>query len=267
MMIRSLMAATAAGHHGLDLSAPSSRSFVARRTMVFKPKASQPIYKCTWKGCGVIYTSCSEITAHVRNAHLGPRKPEEDSDEEDFFFTEIEDESDSGSGHQHNSSNQQQQQHHNHHQNNHHGTGSARHPPSPPTLSHRDMARPPHEDPEYQRQIVGNYRQGLLSMSKNCAQISGGASVAAAAAYHTQSSSSSSIISSSSSSSSQSLNGGFVAPGTSPGAAAGANRSPLSPNRRTRGENKKCRKVYGMDHKEQWCTQCKWKKACSRFGD
>jgi hypothetical protein len=43
--------------------------------------------------------------------------------------------------------------------------------------------------------------------------------------------------------------------------------SPLSPNRRTRGENKKCRKVYGMDNKEQWCTQCKWKKACSRFGD
>lgn len=31
-------------------------------------------------------------------------------------------------------------------------------PPSPPTLSHRDMARPPHEDPEYQRQLVGNIR-------------------------------------------------------------------------------------------------------------
>lgn len=44
-------------------------------------------------------------------------------------------------------------------------------------------------------------------------------------------------------------------------------RSPQSPNRRTRGDNKKCRKVYGMDHKDQWCTQCKWKKACSRFGD
>ncbi|XP_026481633.1 uncharacterized protein LOC113388472 [Ctenocephalides felis] len=35
-------------------------------------------------------------------------------------------------------------------------------PPSPPTLSHRDMARPPHEDPEYQKKIVGNMRQGLL---------------------------------------------------------------------------------------------------------
>lgn len=32
------------------------------------------------------------------------------------------------------------------------------HASSPPTLSHRDMARPPHEDPEYQRQIVGSIR-------------------------------------------------------------------------------------------------------------
>jgi hypothetical protein len=40
-----------------------------------------------------------------------------------------------------------------------------------------------------------------------------------------------------------------------------------SPNRRARGENKKCRKVYGMDNRDSWCTQCKWKKACSRFGD
>ena len=25
------------------------------------------------------------------------------------------------------------------------------------------------------------------------------------------------------------------------------------------------RQVYGMEHREQWCTQCKWKKACTRF--
>jgi len=29
--------------------------------------------------------------------------------------------------------------------------------------------------------------------------------------------------------------------------------------------DKKCRKVYGIDQKELWCTQCKWKKACGRF--
>lgn len=28
------------------------------------------------------------------------------------------------------------------------------------------MCRPPHEDPEYQRQIVGNFRQGILARSQ-----------------------------------------------------------------------------------------------------
>jgi len=40
-----------------------------------------------------------------------------------------------------------------------------------------------------------------------------------------------------------------------------------SPNRKPRGDAKKCRKVYGMDHRDNWCTQCKWKKACTRFGE
>lgn len=64
-----------------------------------------------------------------------PRKPDDDSDEEDFYIQELDEELSPS-------------------------------PPSPPTLSHRDMARPPHEDPEYQRQIVGNYRQGLLSLTQ-----------------------------------------------------------------------------------------------------
>ncbi|OAF68068.1 D3,D2-enoyl-CoA isomerase [Intoshia linei] len=34
---------------------------------------------------------------------------------------------------------------------------------------------------------------------------------------------------------------------------------------RKRSDIKKCRKVYGMDKRDLWCTQCKWKKACSRF--
>jgi hypothetical protein len=38
-------------------------------------------------------------------------------------------------------------------------------PPLPPTLSHSDMARPPHEDPEYQKKFVGNIRQELLMSS------------------------------------------------------------------------------------------------------
>ncbi|XP_042786020.1 SLC2A4 regulator isoform X1 [Panthera leo] len=37
--------------------------------------------------------------------------------------------------------------------------------------------------------------------------------------------------------------------------------------RKPRGDAKKCRKVYGMDHRHLWCTACRWKKACQRFLD
>lgn len=53
----------------------------------------------------------------------------------------------------------------------------------------------------------------------------------------------------------------------SPGGPAGGLPVKSSPIRRPRGDAKKCRKVYGMDHRDLWCTQCKWKKACTRFGE
>ncbi|ESO95618.1 hypothetical protein LOTGIDRAFT_144538, partial [Lottia gigantea] len=40
-----------------------------------------------------------------------------------------------------------------------------------------------------------------------------------------------------------------------------------SVHRKPRSEVRKCRKIYGMENRDQWCTQCKWKKACSRFQD
>ncbi len=44
---------------------------------------------------------------------------------------------------------------------------------------------------------------------------------------------------------------------------SGANGSPV--HTKIRSEGKKCRKVYGMDNRDLWCTQCRWKKACVRF--
>lgn len=66
------------------------------------------------------------------------------NDDEDFYFTDMEDDDEAIGMDTVNTS-----------------------PPLPPTLSHSDMARPPHEDPEYQRKIVGNIRQGLLMSSVN----------------------------------------------------------------------------------------------------
>eukprot|EP00062_Callorhinchus_milii_P011894 gi/632958340/ref/XP_007894980.1/ PREDICTED: zinc finger protein 704 isoform X2 [Callorhinchus milii] len=44
-------------------------------------------------------------------------------------------------------------------------------------------------------------------------------------------------------------------------------RPALSAARKIRGEGKKCRKVYGMENRDMWCTACRWKKACQRFID
>uniref|UniRef100_A0A8C5DZB6 C2H2-type domain-containing protein n=2 Tax=Gouania willdenowi TaxID=441366 RepID=A0A8C5DZB6_GOUWI len=42
---------------------------------------------------------------------------------------------------------------------------------------------------------------------------------------------------------------------------------PAAGSRKPRGEAKKCRKVYGMEKRDMWCTACRWKKACQRFID
>ncbi|XP_054433500.1 SLC2A4 regulator [Pteronotus mesoamericanus] len=35
--------------------------------------------------------------------------------------------------------------------------------------------------------------------------------------------------------------------------------------RKPRGDARKCRKVYGVERRDLWCTACRWKKACQRF--
>ncbi|XP_004529210.1 transcription initiation factor TFIID subunit 1 isoform X2 [Ceratitis capitata] len=413
-----------------------------------KKRTNKSKFKCTWKGCKHIEHTPKKIERHIRNVHLGNKKARRSADydescsendhEEEFYYTEIEDDEEDNK------------------------TPS---PTSPPTLSHRDMARPPHEDPEYQRKIVGNFKQGRINqhqqlqhnqgqqinncktvfhggtyitnsniqdnqqMQNNCVSTSplnhhnywqsspvpGVTSTPTAISsvtqnsshqhhhnpqsqqqqsqyikhirasprpsqtaapypsptyHHNYSSSPNSCINNNSSgnvnlnnngchsnnSSIMPNNGGAnnmlhqlsqqnitvtahrsgahqnqphqqqqlpavtITPnytnhqvqqqqlqeihsqqqtsqsnisGTGPGVTVAsahvhqqhtthhaqqqqsqhgtiANTNKLtanSPNRRTRGENKKCRKVYGMERRDQWCTQCRWKKACSRFGD
>lgn len=86
------------------------------------------------------------VAKNINFLFYRPKKPRSDEHEdsfidsdheEEFYYTEVEDDDQE----------------------------SSPSPPSPPTLSHRDMARPPHEDPEYQRQLVGSFRQGLLSLA------------------------------------------------------------------------------------------------------
>lgn len=259
-------------------------------------KRRNRIFKCTWKNCGLTFATDQQVKSHVRNVHLGPKN----NDDEDFYFTDLEDEDEAIEMD---------------------ATNTVATPPLPPTLSHSDMARPPHEDPEYQRKIVGNIRQGLLMSSSSSNVIVNNTIIHNYASwsqtsptspqkhvklsprpstsyapyplpsntysasnypvlvqqYHSMSASSAASITKLSHSSPPQLppppqQHTSVIQATIKGLNQNAlvkMRAPLATplQRRTRGENKKCRKVYGMDNRDSWCTQCKWKKACSRFGD
>ncbi|KAK3888234.1 hypothetical protein Pcinc_007692 [Petrolisthes cinctipes] len=99
------------------------------------------------------------------------------------------------------------------------------HVSSPPTLSHMDMARPPHEDPRYRQQMGGTTLSS--SWPRSSTYLGSGR--------------------------------GKIRVSSSPKASPGRGKR--------NGESRKCRKVYGMEQRDLWCTQCKWKKACSRFGE
>ena len=165
-------------------------------------------------------------------------------------------------------------------------------PPAPVISDHMDMARPPHENPEYGgRPILPATNPAIATI------ISGGPALqwssqegpgpgpsppvtASNAGLHAMPIAipitTLNIVSTSQQVRSQQevtrpgshLSHSFQSPGKyirlSP---KPYSTSPKSPLRRPRGDAKKCRKVYGMEHREMWCTQCKWKKACTRFGE
>jgi hypothetical protein len=134
-----------------------------------------------------------------------------------------------------------------------HGSGTT----ALPTWSHMDMARPAHEDPEYQRQLLHKQHSVPIAIP--------GLSFTHDAAF-LPTPKAQQIINQNKFMriTSESATTQRFSPGSSLLQAA---VSPKSRVGRTRGEARKCRKVYGMESRELWCTQCKWKKACTRFHD
>jgi len=252
-----------------------------------KTEQVHTIYQCTWPGCKTQKQLCEEIERHVREKHLrrpAPQRPEDDDHEEEFYYNEIEVPVRSQVG--------KQQQ-----------AGGGSHtvaklmgggdqptnlvvhktrpttvltacPPAPVISDHMDMARPPHENPEYGgRPILPANNSAIATI------ISGGTALQwTSGEPQTPAPGPSTPVSASTAmhampiaipittlnivSTSQQSPGKYIRLSPKP-----YSTSPKSPLRRPRGDAKKCRKVYGMEHREMWCTQCKWKKACTRFGE
>ncbi|KAF3686164.1 Zinc finger protein 395 [Channa argus] len=205
-------------------------------------------YRCLWPGCGKVLTSLVGIKRHIRTTHLcrGGEHERCSHSEEDFYYTEI---------------NQQLQRSPPHHIL--FGPASPASPASPPSP-------PPPSPPSPPASACGALSHSAPSSPGRLWQVQSEHSYQAPPPSHVLSTAAPSTASSHwmatptpTCHTKQVLS--FRVRSVSVGEQWLQHHS--APCRRIRGEAKKCRKVYGIEHRDQWCTACRWKKACQRFLD
>uniref|UniRef100_A0A3Q0T3S4 Zinc finger protein 395b n=1 Tax=Amphilophus citrinellus TaxID=61819 RepID=A0A3Q0T3S4_AMPCI len=206
-----------------------------------KPKSSvRSVYKCLWPSCGKVLTSSVGIKRHIRVLHLGSGS-DQSQREEDFYYTKISCETvDASSGPAPAQSNSSS------------GPGLSR--PSQLSQSAPSSFWQIHSEHLYQAcspvqisvaprspgshgwtpSTSGPGHSNTPMVKPRCRSVSVGE---------------------------QWLQQNRLQP-----MSVSPSRTHCS-FRKGRGEAKKCRKVYGVEHKDQWCTACRWKKACQRFPD
>ncbi|XP_068768916.1 SLC2A4 regulator [Struthio camelus] len=214
---------------------PDGTHFVFGDPIPRKRKNSTKVmFKCLWKSCGKVLSSSSGMQKHIRTVHLGRKADLEQSDgEEDFYYTELDVNVDSLTD----------------------GLSSLT-PVSPtssvppafpvleapgpaPALASPELARPP--------QLSQSAPTSLCHVHTDHAYQGCPAPLRPVAV-------------------------GEKRPQVPPAAKTPAVTAPALPKppaaaRKPRGDAKKCRKVYGMENRDMWCTACRWKKACQRFVD
>ncbi|KAF7209989.1 zinc finger protein 704 isoform X2 [Nothobranchius furzeri] len=199
------------------------------------------MFKCLWKNCEKVLSTSSGIQRHIRTVHLGRNTESDYSDgEEDFYYSEIEVNVDSLTE----------------------GLSSLT-PTSPTTAGPPPIFPPLLSEVSCSEHTAVNgcqsHTSSLLSQSapstlchirtdhayqgpvSHVRTVSIGEKRQPAAGTHTTANKNHAVITS--------------VPKPAPGA------------RKPRGDAKKCRKVYGMEKRDMWCTACRWKKACQRFTD
>jgi hypothetical protein len=206
-----------------------------------KPKV---VYQCTYPGCRIAAVkSIRAIEAHVRREHLKRADDHPDDGEEEFYYTEMEIPS----------------------------TGARTRAYTEPAsqmanlslADHLDMARPAHEDPG--NSLLAAATVGFRNKMRSLSGSTGNKSSLLINQYQGPASLTTPItIAPSVGSPGKYI---LISPPSSSEAMSSSAPSMLkSPGHRRVREGKKCRKVYGLEQRDLWCTQCKWKKACARFG-
>uniref|UniRef100_A0AAY5KA91 C2H2-type domain-containing protein n=1 Tax=Esox lucius TaxID=8010 RepID=A0AAY5KA91_ESOLU len=190
------------------------------------------MFKCLWKNCGKVLSTAAGIQRHIRTIHLGRNWDSDCSDgEEDFYYSEIKLNTDSVAD----------------------GLSSLS-PVSPSVLS--PVAPPPRSPPTTPGRSHAHSNTTPLSRS------------APSALYLIHSDHAYQVRDTPTKTTS---NSNFSISWQSPPVTFTGNALMYPPmsllSRKSRGEGRKCRKVYGMENRDMWCTACRWKKACQRFTD
>ncbi|XP_062870626.1 zinc finger protein 704 isoform X2 [Trichomycterus rosablanca] len=256
------------GLHDDALEEQDASSLLFDEPIPRKRKNSMKVmFKCLWKNCGKVLSTAAGIQRHIRTMHLGRNCDSECSDgEEDFYYTEIKLNTDSVAD----------------------GLSSLS-PASPSILS-------PPPAGEHKRTETSSSNGASRSECNSSTQLSRSAPSALYLVHSDhayQATAPVSIPSTSSAHFTPSTSNSFSISWQSPPVSfTGTPASPTNSRtqgfneqrsqttaappslprtsgslRKSRGEGKKCRKVYGMENRDMWCTACRWKKACQRFVD
>lgn len=222
------------------------------------------MFKCVWKNCGKVLSTAAGIQKHIRSVHLGRVGDSDYSDgEEDFYYTEIKLNTDSVAD----------------------GLGSlapaspSQSLASPPTFPILDSSRTETPCAKTETKLMTPLSRSApttlyLVHTDHAYQATPPVTIPGSAKFTPNGSS----FSISWQSPPVTFTGIPVSPTHHHAGGTGEQRQHShtvlsSPPRGTvslrkpRGEGKKCRKVYGMENRDLWCTACRWKKACQRFLD
>ncbi|XP_045705349.1 zinc finger protein 704 [Phyllostomus hastatus] len=222
------------------------------------------MFKCLWKNCGKVLSTAVGIQKHIRTIHLGRVGDSDYSDgEEDFYYTEIKLNTDSVAD----------------------GLGSlapaspSQSLASPPTFPILDSSRTETPCAKTETKLMTPLSRSApttlyLVHTDHAYQATPPVTIPGSAKFAPNGSS----FSISWQSPPVTFTGIPVSPTHHHPMGTGEQRqhshtvlsSPprgMVSLRKPRGEGKKCRKVYGMENRDLWCTACRWKKACQRFLD
>ncbi|XP_072461052.1 zinc finger protein 704 isoform X2 [Notamacropus eugenii] len=223
------------------------------------------MFKCLWKNCGKVLSTAAGIQKHIRTIHLGRIGDSDYSDgEEDFYYTEIKLNTDSVADGLSNLSPVSPSQ-------------SLVSPPTFPTLDSSRTETPcAKTEPKLMTPLSQSAPTTLyLVHTDHAYQATPPVNIPGSTKFSPNGSS----FSISWQSPPVTFTGIPVSPTHNRPVGIGEQRQQQTHSvlsspprgavslRKPRGEGKKCRKVYGMENRDMWCTACRWKKACQRFID